>query len=219
MDKEHFYKERGITYNKMNPESVIRYQRLMKWMPLQEDTRVIEIGCMFGILRDMLEESAGKKVQYNGLEIDQNTINKITDRREDFICHNANQGLPFSDLTADYIVGLEIVEHLENPTFFFAEAKRVLKPGGKAIISMPNPYFYGEIFAQLKRSPDTEGHLSSFSYVNIDALMRFAGLKLLAVQGTYTRIPFSQRLFGKYKLFKTDHIFLTRSYMYLITKE
>ena len=188
-------------------------------MQLQDNANVIEIGCMFGLLRDMLEETAAQKIHYKGLEIDQNTLNLIKKRTEDFICHNVNKGLPFDNEIADYIVGLEIVEHLENPTFFFSEAKRVLKPGGKIIVSMPNPYYYGDILAHMKQSHDTEGHLSSFTFVNIDALMRFSGMKLLAIQGTFTRVPFTQRLLGNYKLLKTNNIFLTRSYMYLIARE
>ncbi|MFA5023119.1 MAG: class I SAM-dependent methyltransferase [Candidatus Paceibacterota bacterium] len=45
---------------------------------------------------------------------------------------------PFADQTFDFIVGQEIIEHLENPWEFFRQAKRILRPNGLFIISTPN---------------------------------------------------------------------------------
>ena len=56
--------------------------------------------------------------------------------RESFICHDVNSGLPLGSATADYIVCLEVMEHLENATAFLEEARRVLKPHGRVIISV-----------------------------------------------------------------------------------
>lgn len=48
--------------------------------------------------------------------------------------------LPWSDDFFDALTAWEVVEHLENPFNFFHEAKRVLKPDGVFIISMPNGF-------------------------------------------------------------------------------
>ncbi len=45
--------------------------------------------------------------------------------------------LPFKDDYFDYIVAGEVIEHLEDPTSFIKELKRVLKPGGMLAISCP----------------------------------------------------------------------------------
>lgn len=215
ISKEGFYKIKGKEYLSKNEEATIRYQRIMKWLNLKPGLHIYEIGCMFGQFRDLLS-TYDENLNYKGIEINQETLNAIKNHPEDFYCHNVNQGLLFKDNTADYIICLETLEHLENPTFFLSEVKRVLKPGGKLILSLPNPFYWGEIIGQIRHLPDTEGHVASFTFVNIDALLRFAGMKLLDIQGTYTRIPFTSRLFGHYFLLKTNNLFLTRSFMYLI---
>jgi SAM-dependent methyltransferase len=110
------------------------------------------------------------------------------------------------------------MEHLDNPTAFLAEVKRVLKPNGKLIISVPNPYCWIEWVANMRKKKDTEGHISSFTFGNVDALLTFAGLRLSDMKGTYTRFPFSKRIFGRYIIMKTNNMFLTRSFMFLIEK-
>lgn len=46
--------------------------------------------------------------------------------------------LPFADNTFDYVVSFQVIEHIRNDRAFVAEVLRVLKPGGKFIVSTPN---------------------------------------------------------------------------------
>lgn len=46
---------------------------------------------------------------------------------------------PFDDGSFDLVTGMEILEHLAlDPYFFFAEANRVLEPGGHLLLTTPN---------------------------------------------------------------------------------
>jgi len=46
---------------------------------------------------------------------------------------------PYADESFDLVTGMEILEHLAlDPYFFFAEANRVLKPGGHMLLTTPN---------------------------------------------------------------------------------
>jgi SAM-dependent methyltransferase len=47
--------------------------------------------------------------------------------------------LGFPDESFDIVLCSDVVEHLENPEKCFAEIRRVLKSGGTAIITTPNP--------------------------------------------------------------------------------
>jgi SAM-dependent methyltransferase len=47
------------------------------------------------------------------------------------------QALPFRDACFDNIVLLDVLHHVENPSLFFAEAARVLRPGGRIIMLEP----------------------------------------------------------------------------------
>jgi len=46
--------------------------------------------------------------------------------------------LPFEDAAFDWVIALEVIEHLENRHHALREMRRVLKPGGKLILSTPN---------------------------------------------------------------------------------
>jgi len=52
--------------------------------------------------------------------------------------------LPFPDATFDVVLLLEVLEHLaQNPRPFWTEAARVLRPGGRVIVTTPNLYRVG----------------------------------------------------------------------------
>lgn len=45
--------------------------------------------------------------------------------------------LPFADASFDNIVMIDVLHHLAKPRLFFAEAQRVLKPGGRVVMVEP----------------------------------------------------------------------------------
>lgn len=67
---------------------------------------------------------------------------------------NLNFKLPYKNKTFDYVVAIELIEHLENPWNFIREAHRILKLGGFLIVSSPNMeslrgkynFFLGRVF-------------------------------------------------------------------------
>ena len=49
-----------------------------------------------------------------------------------FVSLNLLEDLPFKDASFDYVLFLEIIEHLYNPADVMREIVRILKPGGGA---------------------------------------------------------------------------------------
>jgi len=218
ISKHDFYGQRSRTYLKENPEEYIRYKRAFEWIENRDDLCFMEIGCKFGFVRQLLAKRL-TSFFYKGIDISQETLEQIDGYNEtEYICHDANTGMPFQDASVNYLLCLEILEHLENATFFLEEVQRVLTPHGKLILSVPNPYCWTEYYANWRHGKDTEGHIATYTRQNIDALLRFSGLKLMDMRGTYSRIPYSHRIFGKPIYFKTDRMLLTRSYLFLIGK-
>ncbi len=46
--------------------------------------------------------------------------------------------LPFNDGTFDFVISFQVIEHIKQDTEFVREVHRVLRPGGKFIVTTPN---------------------------------------------------------------------------------
>jgi malonyl-CoA O-methyltransferase len=59
-----------------------------------------------------------------------------------FLVHDLHQPLPFADARFDLVVSGLVLEHLRELGPFFAEARRVLKPDGRAVVSAMHPAMF-----------------------------------------------------------------------------
>jgi malonyl-CoA O-methyltransferase len=59
-----------------------------------------------------------------------------------FIVHDLHDRLPFPDGRFDLVVSGLVPEHLGNIDSFFVEARRVLKPGSRAVVSAMHPAMF-----------------------------------------------------------------------------
>ena len=55
-----------------------------------------------------------------------------------WICADANEALPFRDQSFDYVLSREGIEHLEDQMGFLRDCARVIRPGGKIVLTTPN---------------------------------------------------------------------------------
>jgi len=55
-----------------------------------------------------------------------------------YVQSDANHTFPFRNDCFDYVLSREGIEHLEHQAHFIRECERVLKPGGKLILTTPN---------------------------------------------------------------------------------
>lgn len=59
-----------------------------------------------------------------------------------FLVHDLHQPLPFEAVAFDRIVSGLVLEHLSDLGAVFAEARRVLRPGGRALVSAMHPAMF-----------------------------------------------------------------------------
>ena len=59
-----------------------------------------------------------------------------------FLAHDLQQPLPFAAGSFDVVVSGLVLEHLAALDAFFAEARRVLRPGGRAVVSAMHPAMF-----------------------------------------------------------------------------
>lgn len=107
---------------------------------LKSDSKILELGCGQGKgLKYIVNKSYTKEENIFG--IDQSSA-AIEFAKLKLPTANLKQGdiysLDYNDNTFDFVLLMEVIEHLENPIEALNEAYRVLKPNGKLIISFPN---------------------------------------------------------------------------------
>ncbi len=59
-----------------------------------------------------------------------------------FLVHDIHVSLPFSVSSFDVVVSGLVLEHISDLAHFFAESRRILRPGGRAVMSAMHPAMF-----------------------------------------------------------------------------
>jgi cyclopropane fatty-acyl-phospholipid synthase-like methyltransferase len=73
-------------------------------------------------------------------------IDKYPQRKEVIKCDVDKDKLPYSDNFFDEVYSFDLFEHLTNPLFFLKEARRVLKSGGRIVLTTSYAHCMNWIF-------------------------------------------------------------------------
>jgi SAM-dependent methyltransferase len=101
---------------------------------------VLEIGCGWGRGLELLTEAAD---HYTGIDKNGELIASLQKEYPSatFIQANIPPLNTLADNTFDYIVTFQVIEHIDDDGLFIREARRVLKPGGKLLLTTVNTLF------------------------------------------------------------------------------
>lgn len=116
-------------------EHITRYESVAEVI---KDKEILDIASGSGYGSYIMAEGA-KKVY--GVDIDEESV-KYAQRnykRENIEYKvGSAEEIPLPDNAVDVVVTFETIEHIKNYQKFMAEIKRVLRPGGVAVVSTPN---------------------------------------------------------------------------------
>ncbi len=136
----------------------------------RKDPVLVDFGCGDKPYEHLIKKHVA---QYIGVDL------RMNPKAERFIDLDSKMDLP--DASADIVLSNQVLEHVDNPEGYLAEAWRVLKPGGWMILSThgywyyhptPNDY-YRWTSAGLKRTIEQAGFTTA----------RFSGILGLAASG------------------------------------
>jgi SAM-dependent methyltransferase len=100
--------------------------------------RVLDLGSGEGYGTDLLATQAAQAI---GVDLAPEAVYhaRNTYRRENLsFVYGDIYRLQFQDESFDVVCSLQVLEHLREPELFMAEARRVLRPGGRCFITTPN---------------------------------------------------------------------------------
>lgn len=155
--------------------------------------RVLDLGCRDGALtRAYLD---GNEVV--GFDADREALAAAARLGIETNWADLDQPLEVPDASFDVVVAGELLEHLRDPQALVAEIRRVLRPGGTLVASVPNAYrLKGRLRFLFGRPPESDPtHLQMFSAADVRTLLSgFEDPQLHFVAGRL--VPLHPRLFA-----------------------
>lgn len=173
----------------LNASARLRAQLFARWVGTGK--QLLEVGCGPGALLEYY--ARGNHVV--AMDVDKPALDVLRERLGvetvwgDFATH-----LPFGDATFDAVVAGETLEHMPYPTIFLAEIRRVLRPGGVFVGSVPNAYRYRNRLDVLRGLPIDRDpvHVQFFSLASLRAILSrdFEAIEIVPVRGKWAhRFP------------------------------
>lgn len=176
-----------------------RRQILKQSITHKSGLKILDIGCGTGETLTFLESYLDKPKLF-GVDNSPVAINFAKKRGHTNIFKVDARKLPFPDNSFDYVLLLDVIEHFKDDFGLLTEAKRVLKRGGKIIITAPALQF-------IWSEHDTgQGHYRRYTRRMIRKLAKQTDLTLSAISYfNFLLSPaiISLRLLGKIKPFES----------------
>lgn len=148
-------------------------------LPHCADAAVLEAGCGEGYGAGLIARHARRVL---ALDYDVPTTEHVARRYPDVTVARANLAhLPVADRAVDIVANFQVIEHLWDQGGFLAECHRVLRPGGKLLVTTPN---------RLTFTPDSDTPLNPFhtrelAPSELDGLLRAAGFDVEKLHGLH----------------------------------
>ena len=179
-----------------------RLQMIARWAKL-EDAVVLEHGAGIGMYASQIRRRFTEHVEAFDIELE-----RVIEARDEIpgAIVAAAEFLPYPSGTFDTLFSNEVLEHVADDRLAAAEIVRVLKPGGRAVILVPNRWYPFETHGHYWRGEYHFGNTPLINYLPDAARNRLAphvraytrrGL-LALFAGLPARVVHHRRVYGGY---------------------
>jgi SAM-dependent methyltransferase len=141
---------------------------------------ILEFGCGEAPLGAALKQR--QKCRVVGIEIDRHAAAIAKKRIDDVYCGDVREIVALIHETFDWIIGGDIIEHLDDPWTFLSDLRRITKPGGRLLLSVPNLAHASLVsdllagrFDYVYMGLSCVGHLRFFTRHSITEMLSIAG--------------------------------------------
>jgi SAM-dependent methyltransferase len=110
---------------------------VLRMLPAGRGGSVLDVGTHTGEFAARVAERLGA-TRVAGIEMIEEHAAVARTRGFEVVCANVDDGLPFGDAEFETVHANQVIEHVRRSDAFLREVRRVLKPGGLALISTNN---------------------------------------------------------------------------------
>lgn len=175
-----FWKQRKF---KQCEDFSYKWPCLKKYIPIDPKISILDFGCGAGQLIFKINKM-NPKSHYVGVDVSEECVSRNKEKfsKKEFRLIKDGAPLPFKDNSFEYIISSDSIEHVYDTESAFGEFKRVLKPGGKIIITTPYHGFFKNLAIILSNNFDlsfdpSAPHIRFFTKESISKCLKKAGLK------------------------------------------
>ncbi len=156
---------------------------------LRDSSRILDIGCGEGILLENLAERYPDKTLV-GVDLSEENVRLCKGLGLDVSLGDASDlGLPPASF--DACVMMSVLEHVEDPAAALREAWRVLEPGGRLVVLVPNDRLFKVarcLFLRFKEARADYGHVSEWDPARTRREMAAAGFDVVRARNLPGRL-------------------------------
>ncbi len=150
-------------------------------------SRILDLGCSGGLFAERARAAGHHVTGVDYMEID-----GVRERTDEFFVADLEQGIPAEvGGRYDVVVAGDIIEHLARPADLLRDIRRVLRPGGQLLLSVPNfGHWYPRtrvatgLFGYDRRGILDNTHLRFFTRSTLRRTVRSAGFDILQESAT-----------------------------------
>lgn len=143
-----------------------------------ERPRILDVGCGTGANLELLAEYG----RAEGVDVSPAALAFCRERGLTNVRQGEAEKLPYADGEFDLVTALDVVEHLDDDVAGLREMRRVLRPGGRALLFVPAFMFLWGV------QDDVSHHRRRYTLPNLRRVLREAGYEV--ERATYANLSF-----------------------------
>ena len=159
-----------------------RLETLVRMLALRRGERVLDIGCGSGWLGECCHR---RGAEVCAMDIGRVGVSGARARFPEVASYQVGDvyQLPFATKSFAAVALSEVIEHLEDIDAALGEARRVLRPGGRMVVSVPyRETIVEHLCIHCNRPTPANAHLHRFDRETLAACLRRQGLEIGATR-------------------------------------
>ncbi len=190
-------------YHKVRKLTLVQKRKLIENTTRKKTGNILDLGCGTGAFLDTM-----KNANWNttGLEPDKTAREKAL-KLYGLHLDDSEKFYELPTQTFDVITMWHVLEHVHDLHKYIEQLKKLLKPGGKLFIAVPNYTSYdAKVYKEFWAAYDVPRHLYHFSPASMETLLKAHGMKIENMKPMWYDSVYVSMLSEQYKTGKSNSL-------------